>query len=237
MIFLRSTVFNILFYISTTLFSAALLLSYLIHPNLIYKVAQNWGHFNLKLMRVVLNLDYDVTGLENLPKKPFIVASKHQSAWETVFFNFIFKAPQYVLKRELFYLPFFGQCLKLLGSIGLDRSQGSKSIRQLYSQLQKNKHSNRTIAIFPEGTRTLPGEKASYSSGIFLIYKELNRPVVPVALNSGSFWPKKGWSKKPGSIRIAILPAIEPGLSRQEFMNRLETQIEERSLQIACLKK
>lgn len=238
--FLRSTLFNLSFYILTFFISILYLVVYIFTKQHAHYVKQFWGWATFKCLKIFLNITFNIKGLDSLSnEQPVIIASKHQSAWETALFNLVLTDPQFVLKKELLFIPLFGQCLWLSKSIAIDRSQGTKSLKHLFKQLQFCKTSKRPIIIFPEGTRNLPLEKGTYNSGVYLIYKELERPVVPVALNSGCAWPKKGWLKKENTIiSVEFLPAIEPGLARKDFMVRLENSIEERSLELAqCLKK
>lgn len=190
-----------------------------------------WARFCLWMLKWCVGTTYRVEGKENLPESPFIIASKHQSAWETMAFNHIFPKTSFVLKKELSY--FFPLNLYMSHSqmIPLDR-QGSNALKVMIQKAKNVLVQKRTVVIFPEGTRSAVGHKVPYKRGIYVFYKHLNCPVVPVALNSGVFWKRRGFLKYPGTIIVKILPAIQPGLDQQTFMDRLERDIEENSLKI-----
>jgi 1-acyl-sn-glycerol-3-phosphate acyltransferase len=188
-----------------------------------------WSGTVMTLARVLLGLKYEIRGRENLPPLPFILASKHQSAWDTMIFNILFSNPIYVLKRELYWIPFFGWGLKRTGSIGIDRKAGAKALKGMLGEAKERLDAGLPIVIFPEGTRTAPGAKKPYQPGVAAIYSQCGVPVVPVALNSGMFWRRREFTKRPGTIVLEFLPAIEPGLDRRAFQAELEKRIEEGS--------
>ena len=230
---IRSLVFDVLFYSWTAFCVTALL------PTLITRSAALWTN-NLWVAGVfwlcdhVLGLHYEIKGLENLPKENYFVVSKHQSAWETMIYHHLIPDVAYVLKKELMWLPLFGWFMKRLGMIPISRNKKT-AMQDLKFMLEASDvavQKNQVIVIFPEGTRSQPGMPGHYHSGAALIYSHLNIPVVPVALNSGLFWPRKGFIKKPGLITIEFLKAIEPGLPKKEFMAKLERDIEDASLKL-----
>jgi len=179
------------------------------------------------IIRKIMGIEFDVRGRENLPANgPFIIASKHQSAWDTLIYNIIVLDCAYVVKRELFSFPFFGWFLWRVGMIGIDRKGGASTLKQLVANCKARLAEGRSIIIFPQGTRTAPGTQNPYLPGIAALYAQCNVPVVPTALNSGMFWPRRTFLKYPGTIVIEFLPAIEPGLKRREFSARLEAAIE-----------
>jgi 1-acyl-sn-glycerol-3-phosphate acyltransferase len=179
------------------------------------------------IIRKIMGIEFDVRGRENLPTNgPFIIASKHQSAWDTLIYNIIVLDCAYVVKRELFSFPFFGWFLWRVGMIGIDRKGGASTLKQLVANCKARLAEGRSIIIFPQGTRTAPGTQNPYLPGIAALYAQCNVPVVPTALNSGMFWPRRTFLKYPGTIVIEFLPAIEPGLKRREFSARLEAAIE-----------
>lgn len=228
MIWLGSLLFNIVFYSWTALIvliftpPAALFGP----PRAIFVLGRFWAKVGLFLLRIFCGITHRVTGLENLPDRPFLLASKHQSAWDTLIFSQILDNPSYVLKRELTYIPFFGWALIRVGMVAVDRSGGAAALKKMVAAAQERLKEGRSIVIYPEGTRVAPGVKQRYHPGIAALYKELEIPVVPVALNSGLFWGRKRFMKQPGIIDLAILPAIPPGLPRRQFMAELEDQIE-----------
>jgi len=170
--------------------------------------------------------------MHNLPNKPVIIASKHQSAFETFALYLHIKNSIFIHKKQLFYIPIFGQYLKKINMISIDRSEGAKSIKKILLDAKKNILLGNSIIIFPEGTRKKPGEPTKYKSGIYAIYKEASSEIVPVALNSGNFWPKHTFIKKPGKIIIKILEKIPMNLEKFELLNKIESEIESETKKI-----
>jgi 1-acyl-sn-glycerol-3-phosphate acyltransferase len=174
-----------------------------------------------------MGIEFEVRGRENLPTNgPFIIASKHQSAWDTLIYNIIVLDCAYVVKRELFWFPFFGWFLRRVGMIGIDRKGGASTLKELVADCKACLAAGRSIVIFPQGTRTTPGSQNHYLPGVAALYTNCNVPVVPTALNSGMFWPRRTFLKYPGTVVIEFLPVIEPGLRRSEFSALLEKAIE-----------
>lgn len=185
-----------------------------------------WSRGVMALLRVTVGISYRVEGAENIPPGPFIVASKHQSAFETFAFPLVVPDPAFVLKRELIWLPFFGWYLAKTGVIAIDRSAGTKALKSMVKGAMAARDHGRAIIIYPEGTRRAPGSAPQYHSGVAMLYGALDLPVVPVALNSGAFWGKRAFTKRPGEVVFKILPPIAPGLNRKAFMAQLESDIE-----------
>jgi 1-acyl-sn-glycerol-3-phosphate acyltransferase len=223
---LRSVIFNILY----TLWTAGmhiLCLPLLLGPRRWSRAAGGvWIRTDLWLLRHLVGLDHQVTGTENLPKGPAIFAAKHQSAWETLFLSRYLDYPAFVLKRELLSIPLFGWYLRKVGMIAVDRSAGASALRNMARQASAAFAEGRSILIFPEGTRVPPGESRPYHPGVAALYGQLKVPVVPVALNSGLFWGRRAFVKRPGTVTVAFLPPIPPGLDRKAFMRELESRIE-----------
>ena len=188
--------------------------------------ARPWIRGVMALTRVVLGISFEVRGLENLPPGPTLITSKHQSAFETFAFHLILNDPAFVLKRELQWIPFFGWYLAKTGVIAINRSAGTKALKVMVKGGEQAKAEGRPIIIFPEGTRTPPGTRQPYHTGVAMMYGALKIPAVPVALNSGLFWRKGAFFKRAGVVTIQFLPPIEPGMDRKRFMAELETRIE-----------
>ncbi len=190
------------------------------------KLFKIWSKSTLFLLRYTVGIKLEIRGKENLDKVladgPCILALKHQSAFETIMCSVLLDRFVIILKKDLLFLPLFGQYLLKLKSIALVRSQSSKSLRILLGQSTKAIQENYSILIFPEGTRQDVSSTTKYKGGVALMYSSLNVPVVPVALNAGVFWPKRSWIKKPGTIVFEILPAIQPGLDKRVFFNQLQ---------------
>ena len=231
--FIRSIIFSIAFAFVTVLVCIIFSPFLIVRCKPLYWAGIVWCKISLFLLRIICGIEYKVTGYKHLPKGSYIVASKHQSAFETVLFWDLFYIPTFVLKRELTKLPFFGIYLVRMGMIYIDRSAGPKALKKIISDADAHIKDERKIIIYPEGTRTKPGVTSKkYNPGVTAIYKNCNVPIVPVALNSGSFWPSKGWIKYPGTIKVKILPAIEPGLDKAEFIKKLHNEIETTSFKL-----
>jgi 1-acyl-sn-glycerol-3-phosphate acyltransferase len=200
--------------------------------------AKVWAGFGLWVLKKLCGLDYKITGLENLPKGPCIIACKHQSAWETIVMHMIVKRPVYVYKKELEHIPFYGWYLKVMSGIKLNRKGGASALKSLIKQSKSYLEKGQTIIIFPQGTRVpVQGdiEKYPYQAGIAALYLSCDIKVVPAALNSGLFWPKHQLFKKPGTITLQFLEPINPGLKKAEFMQKLEEVTEKHSSELAKL--
>lgn len=190
------------------------------------KLINFWSKTMLLFFRSYDGLDWDVQGINNIPSGPFVVASKHQSVWDTIFFTAFFSDAAMVLKRIIILIPFYGLHAIKAKMIWLDRKGHSKSIKKLINQGEKCKKEKRPIVIFPEGTRNRVGKKTKYKPGVTALYKFLNIPCIPVALNSGVYWETKGLKRNKGKIIVKFIEPIKPGLSRDEFEKKLETVIE-----------
>ena len=227
MSFVRSTIFNICFtawaFIAACLFSPLFLFS----EKTAIKAGKPWAWGALWLARVILGITYEVRGREHIVQSGVIYASKHQSAWDTLVFLVLLERPCYVLKRELLRIPFWGWYLWRMGMIAIDRSGKASTMKKLIRDAKEKIARGRPIVIYPEGTRTKPGATPDYHPGIVALYSQLDVPVVPVALNSGLFWGKDAFLKKPGTITIVFLPPMAPGKPKPVFMRELQTVIEE----------
>lgn len=229
MIFLRSLLFNILFTFWAFIASVIFFPLFLISPT---RAGRPWARGALWLAKIVLGITHEVRGKKHITNQPVIYAAKHQSAWDTCVFLTLLDAPCYVLKRELLRIPFWGWYLWRMGMIAIDRSGSASTMKQMLRDAKARVAEGRTIVIYPEGTRTKPGAAPVYHPGVMALYSQLDIPVIPVALNSGMFWGKNAFLKKPGKIVISFLPPIAPGLPKKEFMQSLQTQIETESAQL-----
>jgi 1-acyl-sn-glycerol-3-phosphate acyltransferase len=228
MLILRSLVFNTLFYINLALWVLLGAMPSLLLPRgALLAVAAGWARSALWLQRVVAGTRYEVTGLENIPAGGIIVAAKHQSFWETFALITVFPNPVFILKRELTWIPFFGWCLWKLRMIPVDRGARGRALAEVTRRAKGAlRDDGRQLLIFPEGTRRPPGAEPAYKFGVAHLYAELGVPCVPVALNSGLYWPRRKFLRRPGTVRVAILPPIAPGLPKAEFQVLLQQQIE-----------
>jgi 1-acyl-sn-glycerol-3-phosphate acyltransferase len=177
-------------------------------------------------LRLLCGIRYEVRGREHIPHGGALVASKHQSMFETLAFWRILDDPAIILKKELVWLPFFGWYAMKLRNISVDRAAGGTAMRKMLRQARERAEEGRQVVIFPQGTRVDPGAAESYKPGVAGLYAAMKVKCAPVALNSGLHWPGHGFIRRPGTIVVEFLPAIEPGLSRDAFMSELETRIE-----------
>jgi 1-acyl-sn-glycerol-3-phosphate acyltransferase len=227
MIILRSLVFDLSFYLWTILISVLSLPVLLVSPRATIRVSELWASVSFLLLRLIVGLSYEVRGVHNMPKGPVIVALKHQSAWDTIALWVLLKSPAIVLKRNLVMIPVFGWYMRKGKAIVIDRNAGARALRPMVAAARSAAEEGRPIAIFPEGTRTPVGARQPYHPGVAALYLQLGLPLVPVALNSGLFWGRRSYMKRPGRILVEFLPAIEPGLDRRKVMAELERRIEE----------
>lgn len=191
-----------------------------------WAMAKYWCRSNLWLLRWVAGIQTQVSGMENIPAGGCIIAAKHQSDWD-VFALFPHAGrPAYIVKKELMRIPFFGWAARSLDCIEVDRKKGAQAIPAMMEQAHAAIDRGCRIVIFPEGTRKAPLAKPEYRQGIGRLYAELKVPVVPVALNSGLFWGRNSLVIWPGLAEAKFLPAIEPGLAPDVFLERLKKAIE-----------
>ena len=192
-----------------------------------YLIVIRWSACALWWLKLTCGLSHEVSGSENIPNDPGVIFCKHQSAWETMSMQFIFPPHAQVLKRELFWIPFFGWGLASLNPIAIDRSAGAKAMRQVLKQGQERIKSGWWILLFPEGTRTPPGSKGEYSPSAAALAKRSACPLVPVAHNAGYYWSRNAFAKRPGVIQVIIGEPIETaGKSAAEITQQAEDWVE-----------
>ena len=230
---LRSLAFNVFFYSWTTVIVTAGLPLLLGPRSGVYHLGRLWVRVTMAGLALICGLRYEVRGLERLPKGAFLVAAKHQSAWDTLIFSLLLWEHSFILKQELTWIPLFGLYLLRAGLVPVDRQGGSKALRKMIAKAKAVAADGRPLVIFPEGTRVAPGERRPYHPGVAALYGQLGIGVVPVALNSGLFWGRRSFVKRPGTILLEFLPRIDPGLSRKEFLQQLEASIEGSSTALA----
>lgn len=226
MLFVRNFFFNIIFYSALGLLSFAFMLLSYVYPKSVHAFRPITCNTLLMILKYVMNLTYKMQGNPHLGQ-PVIYASKHQSAWETAVMSAFLGYPNFILKKELLNIPGFGFMLKKMQMIPVDRKNPSLSaLKKMVAAANHTLEKNQSIIIFPEGTRVQPNEPSQYKAGIYFLYKYCNVPIVPVALNSGKFWPRNAWLKKPGVITVQFLDPIPEGLSKEAFMTHLQTTID-----------
>ena len=226
MLFVRSLLFNLALWLWTGLMVLVALPLLAAPRQQMVAIGRRWEQGAQSLLARLAGLTYEVRGRERLPAQPAIFAFKHQSAWETLVLHLLLADPAIVLKRELTLIPLFGWYLRHAGMIGIDRAGGARALRALVEDSRAALARGSPIVIFPEGTRAPVGERNPYQPGVAALYRQLDCPVVPVALNSGLFWPRRSFIKRPGRIVVEFLPPIAPGLDRDAFMTELEQRLE-----------
>jgi 1-acyl-sn-glycerol-3-phosphate acyltransferase len=224
---LRSTLFMVALALLTPPFTVLLLLCFWLPHHARLRLVQPWVHTAIWLIEHLLGIRCQIRGRENIPPRSAVVLIKHQSAWETIVLQAIFRELVFVWKKELFWLPFFGWALALTPMISIDRGAGKKALRQLVRIGKQRLQDGYSIAIFPEGTRVAPGHKRRYQVGGAYLAQAAGAPVVPVALNSGEVWGRNAFFKQAGTVTVSIGPVIDTaGLSAEEINRRAEAWIE-----------
>lgn len=227
MIYLRSALYALAQVLITPLYSLVALATFPLSPQARYRIIVHYARLMMFLARWLCGIRYRVLGRENIPDRPSIVLSKHQSAWETLAFQQIFPPQVYLLKRELLRVPFFGWGLAMTSPIAIDRSAGMEALKQTLAQGKDRLAKGFWIVIFPEGTRTPPGKKGKYQVGGAWLAVHTGVPVVPVAHNAGELWSRKAFLKRPGTVTVNIGAPIDPrGLKASELNARVEAWIE-----------
>lgn len=225
MVVLRSHLFNVLFYLNLALWLIPATVTFLMPRKASIRYAQAWAGSSLWLLRVVVGTRVEIRGRERIPPGGLLVACKHQSFLETFTFLVLVDDPTFVLKRELQWIPFFGWMLTKAGMIPVRRG-GSTALAEMNRRARAEVGRPRQIIIFPEGTRRPPGAPPSYKNGVGHLYRTLGVPCLPVGLNSGLFWPRRHFIRRPGTVVIEFGEVIPAGLRRDEFMSAMIGQIE-----------
>jgi 1-acyl-sn-glycerol-3-phosphate acyltransferase len=226
MLIVRSLLFNAAFYLNMVLWLILLIPGFFGPRRFFMRLVQLWAHTSLWLLRVLAGTRIEVRGREKIAPGGALVASKHQSLWETFALVTIFDDPTFILKRELMWIPFFGWYTWKAGCVPVNRKAGSLALVQMTARAKEEARHGRQIIIFPEGTRRPPGAPPAYKYGVAHLYQNLGFPCIPVALNSGLYWPRRRFIRRPGTIRVEILDPIAPGLPREEFFARVQGGIE-----------
>ncbi len=232
---LRSLIFWILLYITV------IILIILYFPLAIFfrssifadHCAALWSKSVLWLLRVILGVDHQIINIQAIPKTPCIIACQHQSMWETIIFHLICRYPSYIYKKELLKIPFYGWYVRRMSGIKVDRKGGASALKDMIKQAKSLLEKGHNIIIFPQGTRVPYGDDKGnypYQIGITALYMATEAPVVPAVLNSGKFWGKSFLIKKSGTITIKFLEPINPGLSKKDFITKLEHVIDSQKL-------
>jgi 1-acyl-sn-glycerol-3-phosphate acyltransferase len=224
---LRSLTFNIFLYLGIVSVFVIALPSLFMPAKFTLLFGKFLGHYVIFVVKFFLNTKVEIKGINNIPNsEKYFIASAHQSMFETFALQAIFDYPVFILKKELLKIPLFGLYLKKIKSIEITRDTTTKDNLNFFDKVASIiKSENRPLLIFPQGTRIKTYEKIPFKKGVGRIYESLNIPCIPVALNSGNVWPKKGIIKYPGKITISILEPIKPGLDKNQFIKILEEKI------------
>ena len=229
----RSLIFQVFFYLWSAFVIIAFLPTLLLPDRCTLWMPITWGWGTRFLLWAICGTHIRVIGLENLPKEPgYIIASKHESAMETTLFHTMIPDAFYVLKQVLGWLPLMCFYFKKTHCILIDRKGGAVAMRSMLEATKKNLKMSKNLIIFPEGTRAKPRTKTKYNPGVALLYEQCKAPVVPVALNTGYFWPKNGLYRYGGTVTFSFLPPIQPGLEKRQFLELLEKTIEDACAQM-----
>jgi len=226
MLVLRSLLFNVAFYALTILWLIGLIPFVLFPRKTFLRAVQAWGRASIWLLRVVAGTRLEFRGVERIPPGGLLVASKHQSMLETFALVTMFDDPTFVLKRELRWIPFFGWYTVKAAQVPVDRSAGAAALSDMNERARKEAARGRQIVIFPEGTRRAAGAPPAYKYGVAHLYQNLAVPCLPVALNTGLYWPRRSFLRRPGTAVIEFLDPIPPGLSRDAFFEEVKRRIE-----------
>jgi 1-acyl-sn-glycerol-3-phosphate acyltransferase len=225
---LRSTLFALALCIVTPPYAVFALLTAPLPRMTRYRLISGWSRLVIRLARWILGIEWRVEGRENLPSRPAVILSKHQSAWETMAFQLIFPPQVLVLKRELLWIPFFGWGLALMSPIAINRSRGMRALRTIARRGRERLAQGFWVVVFPEGTRVPPGAQREYHPGGAWLASASGAPVVPVAHNAGLLWPRNAFLKRAGTVTVRIGPPIEAADRDPKTINDLaKTWIEE----------
>jgi len=219
---LRSLVFNIAFYLNNAIQMVFWAPFFFLGPRrFAWWIVRFWSRSHLWLMKIIVGTDHIVRGREKLPQGGYIIAPKHQSAWDTFAFLPWWPDPTYILKRQLMWVPVFGWYIARMKMIAIDRSNREQAVRSINAGANQAIGQGRQLIIYPEGTRRPPGAEPAYKTGIAHIYEQLDVPVVPIAHVAGLYWPRRSLRRYGGVIEVEVLDPIPPGLSRDAFMAEL----------------
>lgn len=230
-----SLLFSAVMILSTIITALVIMLLAFLPFRLLSRIASLYARLIVGAVKVLCGIDYQVRGLENIPHGSGIIFCKHQSSWETYALQLFFPAQVWVLKRELMWVPFFGWGMAALKPIAIDRSSGSKAVKQVIKQGKQRLADGIWVTIFPEGTRVAPGKSKKWGIGGAILAEKSGYPVVPVAHNAGEFWGRRKFIKQPGTIQVVIGPPLETrGLKASEINARAQAWMETTMAQISA---
>lgn len=219
-LYIRSLCFSLGMVLSTAVIAPLVMLSFPLPFATRYRIAQQWSRFNIWWLAITCRVRYEISGTEHIPRSPVVIMAKHQSSWETLFLNAYLPPLSWVVKRELLWVPFFGWSLALLKPIAIDRKSASRAIQQILGQGKRYLDQGVWVLIFPEGTRTAPGQRKRYGLGGSRLAVHSGYPVLPIAHNAGEHWPRRGFLKRPGTIYLRFGPPISSTGKDVQYLNR-----------------
>jgi 1-acyl-sn-glycerol-3-phosphate acyltransferase len=224
---IRNTLFKIFFFLGIIIISFLFIPALILPQSITLFGGKIMGYWTKYCLRIFLSVKINIVGKENIVfQEKFFIACSHQSMFETFFLQTIFNAPVFILKKELLKIPIFGNYLKKIGSISIDRNKTTKDNLGFFDKIIKiTKNSKRPVLIFPQGTRVPSEDRPNFKKGTGRIYETLNIICQPVAINSGRVWPKNNSLTKNKTITVSILKPIAPGLKKDEFLNLLQNNI------------
>jgi 1-acyl-sn-glycerol-3-phosphate acyltransferase len=230
----RSVLFNALFYVNIIVRMVAALPTFVLPYPFLLAVLRGYARSTIRLLRIVCGITVEWRGREKIPNGACIVACKHQSVWETFALFTLLSDPTFVLKRELMWIPLFGWLARKARMIPIDRSARATALARMAALARREIGRSRQIVIFPEGTRRPPGAEPRYLSGVAYVYGETGLACVPLALNSGLFWPRRSLLRFPGTVLVEVLDPIPPGLDKRTFLARLQSVTEEATARLVA---
>jgi 1-acyl-sn-glycerol-3-phosphate acyltransferase len=231
---IRSLLFNALFYANLVIQMVVALPTFFLPRRFLLAFVRSYARTSLWLLRVVCGIKVEWRGIENIPRGACIIACKHQSAWETFALYAVLRDPAYILKRELMWIPLFGWYTWKAGLVPVNREAGLAALSRMSARARQELERSRQVVIFPEGTRRPPGAEPVYKPGIAYLYSKADVACVPLALNSGLFWPRRSLHRVPGTILVEALEPIAAGLDRRIFAERLESVLEEATTRLVA---
>jgi 1-acyl-sn-glycerol-3-phosphate acyltransferase len=232
MLFVRSLVFNVAFYLNLLLWMLVFLPTLVMPRKVLLRAAQAWGASSVWLLKVLVGTRVEIRGRERVPAGGLLVAAKHQSLLETFALLPLFEDPAFILKRELLWIPLFGWLAWKSGMVAINRRGGTPALAAMNRRARAEIAAGRQILIFPEGTRRAAGAPPAYKFGVAHLYRAFGVPCLPVALNSGLFWPRRQFIRRPGTVIIEILDPIPAGLTRDAFLRELQDSLEAASARL-----
>ena len=226
MIFFRSLIFNLLFFIMSIIIGL-FFFPFLISASWSKSISHKWALITIYLLKMIckIEIDLDKKNLENYYNNQVLFAVRHESVLETILFLAYFPDIKYIVKRELLFVPFYGLFVWRCGHIIINRKAGSKTIFLMLKKIKKSLLKKENLVLFPHGTRVKPLSSINIKPGIYAIYKHLNIPVVPVFMNTGNVWDRKGLIKRHGKVKIIFFDSIKSGYNKKEFLEILNLKL------------